>query len=175
MHGRLTRRQCVVESCAVRFVRYRTRAKFLGTIAASAGCRSYPRKTWRLLFPEGDTKMRVYTSISAALFGGALAMAPSAFADPARDNLVRAEAQVTALNPADATAAAPADYREAQMRLEEARVSEEKNRDEETLWRSDEALLHTQIVQEKIKLHGLERTVSEIETGIATLRREIIS
>jgi hypothetical protein len=36
-------------------------------------------------------------------------------------------------------------------------------------------MLHAEIVQEKIKLHGLERTVSEIETGIATLRRELVS
>jgi hypothetical protein len=119
--------------------------------------------------------MRVFTSIAAALFGGALAMAPAAFADPARDNIVRAETQVKALNPADATAAAPTEYREAQLRLDEARASEDKNRDEETLWRSNEALLHAQIVQEKIKLYGLERTVSEIETGIATLRRELVS
>jgi hypothetical protein len=36
-------------------------------------------------------------------------------------------------------------------------------------------LLHADIVQEKIKLRGLERTVAEIETGIATLRRELTS
>ncbi len=36
-------------------------------------------------------------------------------------------------------------------------------------------MLYAEIVQEKIKLHALERTVSEIETGIATLRRELVS
>ena len=57
----------------------------------------------------------------------------------------------------------------------EARTAEGKNRDEESFWRSEEASLHADIVQEKIKLRGLERTVSEIETGIATLRRELNS
>jgi hypothetical protein len=119
--------------------------------------------------------MRIALAMAAALFGGALAAAPAAFADPARDNLLRAEAQVQALNPADATAAAPTEYRNAQLRLDEARAAEGRNRDEESLRRSNEALLHTEIVQEMIKLHALKRTVSEIETGIATLRRELAS
>jgi|GEM_PF-1086114 hypothetical protein len=119
--------------------------------------------------------MRIAFAMAAALFGGALAAAPAAFADPARDNLLRAEAQVQALNPADASAAAPNEYRNAQLRLDEARAAEARNRDEESLRRSNEALLHTEIVQEMIKLQGLKRTVSEIETGIATLRRELVS
>ena len=119
--------------------------------------------------------MRIPIAMAAALFGGALVAAPAAFADPARDNLLRAEAQVQALNSADASAAAPVDYRAAQLWLDEARAAESRNRDEESLRRSNEALLQAEIVQEKIKLHGLNRTVSEIETGIATLRRELVS
>jgi hypothetical protein len=119
--------------------------------------------------------MRIASTIAAALFGGALLAAPAAFADNARDNILRAEAQIQALNPADATAASATDYQSAQLRLAEARTAEDKNRDEESLWRSEEASLLADIVQEKIKLRGLERTVSEIETGIATLRRELNS
>ncbi|MEQ1781846.1 MAG: hypothetical protein ABMA14_10830 [Hyphomonadaceae bacterium] len=118
--------------------------------------------------------MRIAHAITATLFSGALLAAPAAFADPARDNLLRAEAQIGALNPADATAAAPENYQSAQLRLSEARVAEEKNRDEESLWRSEEASLHADIVQEQIKLRGLDRTVSEIQTGIETLRRELV-
>jgi septal ring factor EnvC (AmiA/AmiB activator) len=113
--------------------------------------------------------------LAAALLGAALLAAPAAFADGARDDLIRTEAEVKALNTADASAAAATNYAEAQLRLSEARVAEEKNREEESMWRSAEASLQAEIVQEKIKLRGLERTVSEIETGIATLRREIIS
>lgn len=119
--------------------------------------------------------MRIVFAAAAALFGSALLVAPAAFADPARDNLLRAEAQIQALNPADATAAAPTDYQTAQLRLDEARKAEGRNRQEESLWRSEEASLHADIVQEKIKLRGVERTVSEIETGIETLRRELNS
>lgn len=119
--------------------------------------------------------MRISHAMTTAILGGILLAAPAAFADPARDNLLRAETQIGALNPADATAASPANYRSAQQRLDEARVAESRNRDEESLQRSNEALLHADIVQEQIKLRGLARTVSEIETGIATLRREIIS
>jgi hypothetical protein len=119
--------------------------------------------------------MRLSIAMAAALIGGALAAAPAAFADPARDNLLRAESQIQTLNPADASAAAAMDYRSAQIRLDEARAAEDRNRDAESLWRSNEALLLAEVVQEKIKLHGLQRTVSEIETGIATLRRELVS
>jgi hypothetical protein len=119
--------------------------------------------------------MRIARAIAAALFGGALLAAPAAFADNARDNILRAEAQIQALNAADAATASAADYQTAQLRLSEARIAEDKNRREESLWRSEEALLHADIVQEKIKLRGLERTVSEIETGIETLRRELNS
>jgi hypothetical protein len=119
--------------------------------------------------------MRIALAIIPALFGSALLAAPMAFADPARDNILRAEAQIQALNPADAAAASPTDYQTAKLRLDEARAAEDKNRKEESLWRSEEASLHAEIVQEKIKLHGLGRTVSEIETGIATLRRELNS
>ena len=119
--------------------------------------------------------MRIAHAINTAIFSGLLLAAPAAFADPARDNLLRAETQVGALNPADATAASPVNYREAQLRLDEARTAEARNRDEESLWRSEEALLHAEIVQEQIKLGALARTVSEIETGIATLRRELVS
>ena len=118
--------------------------------------------------------MRIVHSMAAVLFGVLLA-APAAFADSARDNILRAEAQIQALNPADASAASGADYQAAQLRLSEARTAEDKNRHEESLWRSEEASLHADIVQEKIKLRGLERTVSEVETGIATLRRELNS
>ncbi len=118
--------------------------------------------------------MRIAVALAAALFGGALLSAP-AFADPARDNILRAEAQIAALNPADATAASAPHYQEAQLRLAESRAAETKNRREESLWRSEEALLHADIVQEKIKLRGLQRTVSEIELGIETLRRELNS
>jgi hypothetical protein len=110
-----------------------------------------------------------------ALFGALMLAAPAALADGARDDLIRAEAQLAALNPADATAAAPDNYKEAQLRLNEARVAEEKSDETESQRRSAEASLHADIVQEKIKLRGLERTVSEIETGIATLRRELNS
>lgn len=119
--------------------------------------------------------MRVPDAIYTGLFAGALIGAPAAFADPARDNLMRAEAQIAALNPADATAASPGHYQSAQLRLGEARLAEEKNRDEESLRRSEEASLHAEIVQEQIKLSGLDRTVSEIERGIETLRRELVS
>jgi hypothetical protein len=119
--------------------------------------------------------MRIAFSMAAALFGGVLLAAPGAFADNARDNIVRAEAQIKALNSADASTASAADYQTAQLRLVEARTAEDKNRGEESLWRSEEALLLADIVQEKIKLRGLQRTVSEIETGIETLRRELNS
>lgn len=113
--------------------------------------------------------------ISAALMGALLLAAPAAFADGARDDLIRTEAQIAALNAADASAASPANYQEAQLRLSEARVAEEKSDEEDTIWRSAEASLQADIVQEKIKLQALERTVSEIETGIETLRRELNS
>lgn len=118
--------------------------------------------------------MRIFPAIAAALFAGAL-LAPSAFADPARDNILRAEAQIQALNSADAATASPTDYQTAKLRLDEARAAETKNRRDESLQRSDEAMLHADIVQENIKLHGLQRTVSEIETGLETLRRELNS
>lgn len=113
--------------------------------------------------------------VAAALMGALLLAAPTAFAEPARDELIRTEAQIAALNTADASSAAPANFQEAQLRLSEARAAEEKNDDEESIWRSTEAALQVEIVQEKIKLSALERTVSEIETGIATLRRELNS
>jgi hypothetical protein len=119
--------------------------------------------------------MRIPHAIYAGLFASALIGAPAAFADPARDNLLRAEAQISALNPADATAASPEHYQSAQLRLGEARAAEDKNRDEESMWRSEEALLHAEIVQEQIKLRGINRTVAEIEKGIETLRRELVS
>jgi hypothetical protein len=120
--------------------------------------------------------MRMAPAIAAALFGSVLIVAPAAFADEkARDNILRAEAQIKTLNPADAGAAAATEYQTAQLRLSEARTAEDKNRDEESFWRSEEASLQADIVQEKIKLRGLERTVLEIETGTATLRREINS
>lgn len=113
--------------------------------------------------------------MAAALMGYALMAAPAATADPARDELIRTEAQIAVLNTADASAAAPVNFKEAQLRLTEARAAEAKNKDKESLWRSAEASLQAEIVSEKIKLRTLERTVSEIETGIATLRRELNS
>jgi hypothetical protein len=65
--------------------------------------------------------MRIPHAIYAGVFAGALIGAPAAMADPARDNLVRAETQIAALNPADATAASPDHYQSAQLRLGEAR------------------------------------------------------
>jgi hypothetical protein len=112
---------------------------------------------------------------AAALIGALVLTAPVAFAEPARDELIRTEAKITALNTADAAAAAPTNFQEAQLRLSEAREAEDKNKDEVSLWRSAEASLQAEIVQEKIKLNALERTVSEIEAGIATLRRELNS
>ena len=113
--------------------------------------------------------------VAAALMGTLLLAAPAAFADPARDDLIRTEAQISALNTADASSAAPANFQEAQLRLTEARAAEEDNKQEVSIWRSSEASLQAEVVQEKIKLRALERTVSEIETGIATLRRELNS
>jgi hypothetical protein len=113
--------------------------------------------------------------LTATLLAAALFAVPAAFADPASDNILRAETTLMALNAADASAAAGMDYQIAKQRLEEARVAEGKNRDQESLMRSEESLLHTEITQEKIKLRGLDRTVTEIETGIATLRRELNS
>ena len=112
---------------------------------------------------------------AAALMGALFFAAPAAFAEPARDELIRTEAQVAALNTADASSAAPINFQEAQLRLNEARTAEDKNKDKDSLKRSAEASLQAEIVQEKIKLQALERTVSEIETGIATLRRELNS
>jgi len=112
---------------------------------------------------------------AAALVGALLLAAPAAFADGARDDLIRTEARIAALNTADASSAAPANFQEAQLRLSEARSAEDKNKEEDSIWRSAEASLQVDIVQEKIKLRGLERTVSEIETGIATLHRELNS
>lgn len=113
--------------------------------------------------------------LSAALIGAVLLAAPAAFADPARDDLIRAEAQLGAINAADAAVAAPANFKEAQLRLEESRVAEDKNDDEDSQWRSAEAMLQTEIVQEKIKLQSLQRTVSEIEGQIETLSLELKS
>ena len=114
-------------------------------------------------------------TISAILLGAFLLAAPAAYADGVRDDIIRTEAQIGALNSADASAAAPGNYKEAQLRLSEARMAQERNREDESQWRSAEAALQAEIVQEKIKLRGLERTVSENETGIATLRRELNS
>lgn len=113
--------------------------------------------------------------LATALFGAALFAAPAAFADEAHDNILRAETQIMALNAADAATASGADYTAAKLRLEEARAAEGRNRKEEAIWRSNEAMLHADIVQENIKLRGLQRTVSEIETGVETLRRELNS
>lgn len=113
--------------------------------------------------------------VAAVLFGSALFTGSVAFANESSDNILRAEAQIEALNPADATAASAEDFQTAQLRLTEARAAEDKNQHEESMWRSDEASLYADIVQEKIKLHGLNRTVSEIQTGIDTLRRELNS
>ena len=77
---------------------------------------------------------------AAALLGVALLAAPAAFADDAKDNILRAETQIAALNPADATAASGMDYQAAKLRLDEARAAEERNRKEESMWRSSEAL-----------------------------------
>ncbi len=114
-------------------------------------------------------------TLAAALVGALLFAAPAAFAEPARDELIRTEAQIAALNTADASTAAPQNFQEAQLRLSEARAAEARKQSKESIWRSSEASLQAEIVQEKIKLHALERTVSEIETGIATLRRELNS
>ncbi|MEQ9436185.1 hypothetical protein [Hyphomonas sp.] len=111
----------------------------------------------------------------AVLLGGTLLAAPAAFADEARDTLLKTEAQIEALDSADAAMAASVDYQETQLRLQEARDAEEKGHDEESIWRSQEAALHGEIVKEKVKLHALERTVTEIKTGIETLRRELVS
>lgn len=111
----------------------------------------------------------------AALLAVCLLAAPAAFASESRDNLIRAESQISALNTADASSAAPSYFQEAQLRLSQARAAEDKNRAKDSIRRSAEASLLSEIVQEKIKLRGLERTVSEIETGIATLRRELNS
>jgi hypothetical protein len=112
--------------------------------------------------------------VVAALFGSALLVVPGAFADQkARDNILRAETQIQALNPADASNASGTHYQTAQLRLTEAKTAEDKGRNQESLWRSEEAAVSADIVQEDIKLRALQRTVSEIETGIATLRREI--
>lgn len=111
----------------------------------------------------------------AAMASSMLVLAPAAFAQESRDALIRTEAQIQALDPADATASAPQAFQEAQLRLTEAKAAEDKKQREDSLWRSSEAALSAEIVQEKIKLRGLERTVSEIETGIATLRRELNS
>jgi hypothetical protein len=113
--------------------------------------------------------------LPAASLGLGLFLAPVAFADPARDALMRAETRISTLNSADAFSAAPANFEEAQLRLREAQLAEGKNRDEETRWRSAEAELQAEIVQEKIKLRGLERTVTEIEAGLVVLRRELNS
>ena len=114
-------------------------------------------------------------SVAAALMGALLCAAPIAFADPARDALLRTEVEIAVLNTADASSAAPENFQEAQLRLSQARAAEKDNEKEETLWRSSEASLQAEVVQEKIKLRALERTVSEIETGIATLRSELNS
>jgi hypothetical protein len=119
--------------------------------------------------------MRIAFALGAALFAALAFSAPGAFGDSARDNILKAEAQIQALNPADANAASAADYETAQIRLGEAKAAEAKNKREESLWRSDEAAVQADIVQEKIKLRALDRTVSEIETGIETLRRELKS
>lgn len=119
--------------------------------------------------------MRIALAMGPALLGCLLLASPAAFADPARDNILRAEAQLAALNPADAATAAAPDYQSARLRLDEARSADDRNRPEESLRRSQEALLLADLVQEKIKLRGLERTVSEIETGISALRRELTS
>jgi hypothetical protein len=113
--------------------------------------------------------------VAAALMGTLLLVVPAAFADPARDELIRTEAQIAALDTADASTAAPANFKEAQLRLSEARAAEENHKQEASMWRSSEASLQAEVVQEKIKLRALERTVSEIEAGIATLRRELNS
>jgi hypothetical protein len=118
--------------------------------------------------------MRIGSALAAALLGSVL-IAPFALADTPRDNILRAETQIQALNPADANAASPTDYQMAQQRLGEARAAEDKNKHSESMQRSEEASLQADIVQEKIKLHALQRTVSEIETGIDTLRRELKS
>ena len=110
----------------------------------------------------------------AVLLGGTLLAAPAAFADEARDTLLKTEAQIEALD-SDAAMAASVDYQETQLRLQEARDAEAKGHDEESIWRSQEAALHGEIVKEKVKLHALERTVTEIKTGIETLRRELVS
>lgn len=111
--------------------------------------------------------------IPAAIFGLFIACSSTAHADDTRDALLRAEAKISALNSADAFAAAPENFEEAKLRLREATDAEARSRDEESRWRSAEADLQAEIVQEKIKLRGLQRTVAEIETGIAVLRREL--
>ncbi len=111
----------------------------------------------------------------AACASSMLVLAPAAFAQESRDALIRTEAQIQSLNAADAAASAPDAFAEAQLRLTEAKSAEDKNNRKESTWRSSEAALNVEIVQERIKLRALERTVSEIETGIATLRRELNS
>jgi hypothetical protein len=114
-------------------------------------------------------------SFAAALTGVLLLAAPTAFANESRDSLIRAETQISSLNTADASSAAPVQFQEAQTRLNEARTAHDRNQRKESSWRSAEAALLAEVVQERIKLQGLERTVTEIETGIATLRRELNS
>jgi uncharacterized protein YlxW (UPF0749 family) len=117
--------------------------------------------------------MRFAPTMAATLFGAVLIAAPASFADEkSRDNILRVEAQIKTLNPVDAGASAAIEYQAAQLRLSEAKAAEDRNRGEESLWRSEEASVQANIVQEKIKLRGLERTVSEIEAGLSTLRRE---
>jgi hypothetical protein len=86
---------------------------------------------------------------SAVLLGGALLAAPAAFADESRDTLRKAEAQIEALDSADAAMAASVDHQETLLRLQEARDAEAKGDVEESIWRSQEAALHGEVVQEK--------------------------
>jgi len=113
--------------------------------------------------------------IGAAFLGSVMLLAPASYADNARDELIRTEAKIATLNAVDASAAAPTNFREAELRLNEARAADKRNKDEDVLWRAKESSLQADIVQEKIKLFALQRTVTEIETGLATLRRELNS
>jgi hypothetical protein len=99
--------------------------------------------------PERPRSLSMKAISAAVLFGAALFAAPAAWADGARDDLIRTEAQIAALNTADASAASAVNYKEAQLRLSEARIAEEKNREEESMWRSAEASLQADIVQKR--------------------------
>ncbi|MEM6898177.1 MAG: hypothetical protein AAF583_00175 [Pseudomonadota bacterium] len=94
-------------------------------------------------------------------------------AQNAEERILKTEGQVSAINDADAARAAGENWTRTQLRLQEAKTAIDDRDEKIAKYRAHEASVQADIVQEKIKLAGLERTADELQSSVNTLQREL--